>query len=132
MCGSGWFYGQKQMTTSSISGGLSFQARERKSGACGRTPENVVLVVLVSFGSHFDETREPLCHHKLVHQILVILEERGESMRTLQVYTWRNGRQMQSLQVQFSHTMCWQGVMVAMTKPPLYIVSGGSYRIRPH
>lgn len=40
-----------------------------------RTPENVVLVVLVRFGPHFDETREPLSHHKLVHQIFVILEE---------------------------------------------------------
>lgn len=47
----------------------------------GRTPENVVLVVLVGLGSHFDETRESLCHHKLVHQVLVILEETGERMR---------------------------------------------------
>lgn len=50
-------------------------AGKKERRECGRTPENVVLVVLVGFRSHFDETREPLCQHKLVHQILVILEE---------------------------------------------------------
>lgn len=43
----------------------------------GRTPEDVVLVVLVGFSSHFYQTREPLGHHKFVHQVLVILKRNG-------------------------------------------------------
>lgn len=74
-------------------------AGEKERRECGCTPENVVLVVLVGFGSHFDETRESLCHHKLVHQILVILGETGERIRTLQVHTHRNDEQIQSLRV---------------------------------
>ena len=45
---------------------------------CSRpTPEDVILVVLVSFSAHFYQTRQSFCHHKLVHQVLVILE-RGQ------------------------------------------------------
>lgn len=48
----------------------------------GRTPEDVILVVLVGFGSHFYQTRESFCHHELVHQVLVILE-RGQGERRI-------------------------------------------------
>lgn len=51
--------------------------------ATGRTPEDVVLVVLVGFSSHFYQTREPLGHHKFVHQVLVILKRNGRRRMNL-------------------------------------------------
>lgn len=39
----------REMREAVISG-----AGEKELHGCGRTPENVVLVVLVGFGSHFD------------------------------------------------------------------------------
>ena len=41
----------------------------------GVTSENIVLVVLVGLGSHADEAGESLRHHKLVHQVLIILSQ---------------------------------------------------------
>lgn len=48
----------------------------------GLTPEDVILVVLVGFSSDFYQTRESLSHHKLVHQVLVILK-RGQRERAM-------------------------------------------------
>lgn len=54
---------------------------------CGRTPEDVILVVLVGFSAHFYQTRQSFRHNKLVHQVFVILErgqgERGEYSRAV-------------------------------------------------
>ena len=38
-----------------------------------RTPQNVVLIVLICLSSHLDQTRQTFSHYKFMHQILVIL-----------------------------------------------------------
>lgn len=48
------------------------KAQQEFMGA--RTPEDVVLVVLVGLSSHFYQARQSLGNHKLVHQVLVVLK----------------------------------------------------------
>ncbi len=52
---------------------------------CG-TSEDVVLVVLVSLSSHFNKTCESFSHHKLMHQIFIILQEKHKQQK-LNVFT---------------------------------------------
>lgn len=48
--------------------------KARREFIGGRTPEDVVLVVLVGLSSHFYQARQSLGDHKLVHQVLVVLK----------------------------------------------------------
>lgn len=47
-----------------------------KQSCSGRTPEDVVLVVLIGFCSNLDQTCQSFGNHELVHQVFVILERR--------------------------------------------------------
>lgn len=42
------------------------------------TPEDVILIVLVSLCPHFDQARQPIQVHELWHQVLVLLQGKGQ------------------------------------------------------
>lgn len=63
------------------------------------TSQNVVLIVLVGFCSHLDETRQTFSHHKLVDQIFVILRSTQESVTNTDIFQHSASRQQQLLQL---------------------------------
>lgn len=98
-CGPGWVYGKKRVTA--LMNNLLVLPRrcklrcekvlkrrkKKRKKECfefigARTPEDVVLVVLVGFSPHFYQARQSLSYHKLVHQVLVILK-RGQKEKEM-------------------------------------------------
>lgn len=54
------------------------RSHQREGLASGPTSKNVILVLLVRRGANLDETREALILDELVHQVLILLEQREE------------------------------------------------------